>query len=66
MIGAVLGVALALLLEFLDDSWRSSEEAEQVSGVPTFGAIPAFAVVKGVRRRARVVVEDEKIGREGQ
>lgn len=66
MIGAVLGVALALLLEFLDDSWRSPEEAEQVSGVPTFGAIPAFAVGKDMRRRARVVVEDERIGREGQ
>jgi capsular polysaccharide biosynthesis protein len=66
MVGAVLGAGLALLLEFLDDSWRSPEEAEQVSGVPTFGAIPAFAVVSGVRRRARVVVNDEKIGREGQ
>jgi capsular polysaccharide biosynthesis protein len=66
MVGAVLGAGLALLLEFLDDSWRSPEEAEQVSGVPTFGAIPAFAVVNGVRRRARVVVNDEKIGREGQ
>ncbi len=40
VLGGMLGVALALLLEFLDDSWRSPEEAEQVSGVPTLGVIP--------------------------
>jgi capsular polysaccharide biosynthesis protein len=40
MIGAILGTGLAFLLEFIDDSWRSPTEAEQVSGVPTFGVIP--------------------------
>lgn len=40
--GSMLGVGLAFLLEHLDDRWRSPEEAEQISGVPTFGVIPIF------------------------
>ena len=42
VVGTLLGVGLALLLDNLDDSWRSPEEAEQVSGVPTFGVIPTL------------------------
>lgn len=41
-LGTILGVGLAFLLERLDDSWRSPEEVEQISGVPTFGVIPEF------------------------
>jgi capsular polysaccharide biosynthesis protein len=46
MTGIMLGLILAFLLEYRDDSWRSPEEAEQVSGVPTFGIIPEFERVK--------------------
>jgi hypothetical protein len=35
-----LGVGLAFLLEYLDDGWRSPEEVEQISGVPTYALIP--------------------------
>ena len=42
IMGTMLGVGLALLLEYLDDSWRSPEEAEQILGLPNFGAIPYF------------------------
>ena len=42
MAGLVLGLVLAFLLEYRDDSWRSPEEAEQVSGVPTFAVIRQF------------------------
>jgi capsular polysaccharide biosynthesis protein len=55
MIGAVLGTGLVFLLEFMDDSWRSPAEAEQVSGVPTFGVIPTVA--ESARRGSREVVE---------
>ena len=41
-IGGMLGLGLAFLLERLDDRWRSPEEVEQVSGLPTFGTIPKF------------------------
>jgi capsular polysaccharide biosynthesis protein len=47
VVGVMLGVGLAFLLEYLDDSWGSPEEAEQVSGVPTFGVIPVFKVTQG-------------------
>ena len=44
--GTLLGIGLALLLDSLDDSWRSPEEAEQVSGAPTFGVIPTLEAPK--------------------
>jgi capsular polysaccharide biosynthesis protein len=40
--GLMLGTGLALLMEYLDYSWRSPEELEQISGVPTFATIPEF------------------------
>jgi capsular polysaccharide biosynthesis protein len=40
--GVILGMGLAFLLDYLDDRWKSSDEAEQVLGVPTFGVIPSF------------------------
>jgi capsular polysaccharide biosynthesis protein len=61
MIGAVLGTVLAFLLEFMDDSWRSPAEAEQVSGVPTFGVIPS--VPEDVRGGAEVLVRDANRGK---
>ncbi len=50
VLGLMLGVGLAFLLEYLDDSWRSPEEVEQISGVPTFGIIPEFKVPKEVKK----------------
>jgi capsular polysaccharide biosynthesis protein len=51
VVGLMLGVGLACLLEFLDDSWRSPEEVEQVSGVPTYGVIPSIEPPKGQKGR---------------
>jgi capsular polysaccharide biosynthesis protein len=42
ILGLMFGVGLAFLLEYLDDSWRSPEEVEQISGVSTFGVIPTI------------------------
>lgn len=42
ILGLMLGFGLAFLLEYLDDTWRSPEEAERVVGVPTFGVVPEF------------------------
>lgn len=42
VMGLILGAGLAFLLEYLDDSWHSPEEAERVTGIPTFGVVPAF------------------------
>jgi capsular polysaccharide biosynthesis protein len=41
-LGLMVGVGLAFLLEYLDDSWRSPEEVEQISGVPTLGTVRTF------------------------
>lgn len=46
VLGTVVGTGLAFLLERLDDSWRSAEEVELISGVPTFGVIPEFRLLK--------------------
>lgn len=40
VLGGLFGIGLAFVLERLDDSWRSPEEVEQISGAPTLGAIP--------------------------
>lgn len=49
MAGIFIGVALAFLLEYLDSSWRSREEAEQITGAPSFGVVPKFSARNGVR-----------------
>ena len=46
VLGLMIGVGLAFLLDYLDDDWRSPDEVEQVSRVPTFGVIPTFKLHK--------------------
>jgi capsular polysaccharide biosynthesis protein len=53
MVGGMIGIGLAFLLEYLDDHCHSPEEAEQVSGAPTFGAIPSHEVIVGGRKIGR-------------
>lgn len=50
MLGTMLGVGLAFLLEYLSDRWRSPEELERLSGTPVFGIIPEFEVSKGDKK----------------
>ena len=45
-LGLLAGLALVYLLDYFDDSWRSPEEVEQVSGLPTYGVVPTFNSVK--------------------
>jgi capsular polysaccharide biosynthesis protein len=52
-LGLMFGIGLTFVMEYLDDSWRSPEELEQVSGVPTFGVIPKFEIMKRERRERR-------------
>jgi capsular polysaccharide biosynthesis protein len=51
LLGGMLGVGLAILLEHLDDRWHSPEEVEQVSGVPTFGFIRQFKASNSQKER---------------
>jgi succinoglycan biosynthesis transport protein ExoP len=41
--GLFLGVAIAFLRDYFDDSVKSKEVVEQVTGVPALGLIPKFA-----------------------
>jgi capsular polysaccharide biosynthesis protein len=50
VVGLMVGVGLALVLELLDSSWRSPEEAEEVAGAPVFGVVPPSEVERGARR----------------
>ena len=44
VLGVFVGLVLVFLLEYLDDSWRSPEDAEQVSGVPNLAVVPKFTI----------------------
>ena len=46
VLGLMVGLGLAFLLEYLDSSWDSPEEVERISEVPTYGVIPPFKVHK--------------------
>jgi capsular polysaccharide biosynthesis protein len=52
ILGLMVGVGLAFLLDYLDDDWRSPEELEKISGVPTFGVIPAYKVRESKKRES--------------
>jgi len=47
--GIMLGIGLAFLREFLDERWRSPQEAEQATGVPSLGVIPAAPSTRNER-----------------
>jgi capsular exopolysaccharide synthesis family protein len=47
LLALVNALALAFLLEYLDDTLKSSEDAESLIGVPTIGAIPRMRLGRG-------------------
>jgi capsular polysaccharide biosynthesis protein len=52
LIGLMLGLGLAFLLEYLYlRGLHSPEKLEQLSGVPTFGTIPDFEAARAKKRR---------------
>jgi len=52
ILGLILGFGLVFVLSFLDNSWRSAQEIEEVSGTPNLAAIPTFKVHKNVKRKS--------------
>jgi receptor protein-tyrosine kinase len=54
ILGGMLGVGLAFLLEFLHGGWRSPEEAEQSTGVPILGVLPAAAKANGHKSNGKM------------
>jgi capsular polysaccharide biosynthesis protein len=53
VIGLMLGIGLAFLLEYIYlRGLHSPEKVEQLSGVPTFGTIPDFEAALARKRRS--------------
>lgn len=53
--GLALGLGMAFLYEYLDDTLKSTEEAERIMGAPVLGTIPQEKYEKGEKRRLSVV-----------
>ena len=43
LVGLAAGIALAFLLEYLDRSVKTEEQAEELLGIPVLGAVPKIA-----------------------
>ncbi len=43
LIGLFLGISLAIFLETMDDTIRTSEDAEAISGLPALAVVPRFS-----------------------
>jgi polysaccharide biosynthesis transport protein len=55
IIGIVFGISMAFLYEYLDNTIKSTEEAEKLFGAPVLGTIPADKLEKGQKRRLALV-----------
>ena len=55
LVGLVLGVGLVFLFEYLDNTIKSTEEAEKLFGAPVLGTIPTDLMEKGQKRRLSIV-----------
>jgi capsular polysaccharide biosynthesis protein len=49
-LGLMLAMMIAYLIEYLDNSWRTPEEVEEVSGLPNLGSIPEVKVSEGQKK----------------
>ncbi len=54
-VGLVLGLGMAFLYEYMDNTMKSTEETERIMGAPVIGTIPLEKYDKGVLRRLSVI-----------
>ncbi len=57
MLGLVFGVGLAFTLEMLDDSVRSTEDLEKLSGLHALGVVPEMREVRDDEGRMQLVLK---------
>ncbi len=55
VVGVVFGLGMAFLYEYLDNTIKSTEEAEKIYGAPVLGSIPLDKIEKGQTRRLVIV-----------
>ena len=60
VLGVILGSALALLIESLDETVRSAEDVRRAAGLSTVGAVSAMSRRVGRDARARALVTSEQ------
>ena len=58
---ALLGCALALLLERLNSTFRTSEEVEEATGLPVLSVIPRFGPSRGRKPSSRETLEQPPV-----
>ncbi len=63
-IGLILGVGMAFLYEYLDNTIKSTDEAERLLGAPVLGHITLEKLEKGERRRLTIVDHPGSAGAE--
>ncbi len=54
-VGLVFGLGMAFLYEYLDNTIKSTEEAERIFGAPVLGTVPVDIIEKGKNRRLAIV-----------
>ncbi len=54
-VGLVFGLGMAFLYEYLDNTIKSTEEAERIFGAPVLGTVPMDTMEKGQKRRLTIV-----------
>ena len=54
-VGFLFGLGMAFLYEYLDNTIKSSDEAERIFGAPVLGTIPMDVMAKGQKRRLTIV-----------
>lgn len=54
-VGLVFGLGMAFLNDYLDNTIKSTEEAERIFGAPVLGTVPADKIEKGQKRRLAIV-----------
>jgi succinoglycan biosynthesis transport protein ExoP len=63
-VGLVFGLGMAFLLEYLDNTIKSTDEAEKLYGAPVLGHIPEEKFEKGEKRRLTIVQHPGSSGAE--
>lgn len=64
-VGLVFGLGIAFLAEYLDNTIKSTAEAEEVIGAPVLGNIPAEKMAPGEKRRLTIVERPGSSAAEG-
>lgn len=54
-VGLVFGLGMAFLYEYLDNTIKTSEQAEDLYGAPVLGLVPAEKFEKGEKRRLTII-----------